>query len=407
MKKSGREGTEKMSRPLEKIRILDLTQVIAGSYGSMILADLGAEVIKIEPPTGDLIRDGAGKRVQGERVGYLSFNRNKKSVVLDLKKEGGREIFLDLVKKGDVVFDNFRAGVMDRLGLSFEKLKEQNPRIVSCSISGYGETGPYRDRAAYDLVVQAITGAMSLTGEEGRPPVRMGIAVADHAAGLFAVIGILTGLNARNATGQAQRVTTSLFEAMISLLSYEGGYYLAGGEVPRPRGSGHENNIPYQAFQTKDSYIVVAIRGNTFWRELCEALGTEELLQDPRFAKPPERKKNKKLVLEKLEEIFKQRTTEEWEKILSEKDVPSGPVNRLDKALANPQVSAREMVITSTSPGGQSVQLMGNPIKITTMPCKIFNYPPKLGEHTRQVLSELLDMSPEKLRDLVQKEVIK
>jgi CoA:oxalate CoA-transferase len=396
-----------MNRPLEKIRILDLTQVIAGSYGAMILADLGAEVIKIEPPTGDIIRDGAGHRVGGERVGYLSFNRNKKSVVLDLKKEEGRDIFLELVKKADVVFDNFRAGVLERLGLGFETLKAQNPLIISCSISGYGEDGPYRDRAAYDLVVQAITGAMSLTGEEGRPPVRMGIAVADHAAGMFAATGILTGVIARNATGQGQRITTSLFEAMLSLLSYEGGYYLAGGEIPKPRGSGHENNVPYQAFPTKDSHIVVAIRGNTFWRELCEALQVEELLTDPRFAKAIERKKNKKLVLEKLEAIFKTKTTEEWEKILSEKDVPSGPVNRLDKALTNPQVFAREMVIKSTSREGHSVQLMGNPLKIPTLPCKVYNYPPKLGEHTNQVLSELLHYSEEKLNDLREKGVIK
>ena len=396
-----------MDRPLEKIRILDLTQVIAGSYGAMILADLGAEVVKIEPPTGDIIRDGAGHRVGGERVGYLSFNRNKKSVVLDLKKEEGREIFLELVKKADVVFDNFRAGVLERLGLGFDTLKAHNPRIISCSISGYGEDGPYRDRAAYDLVVQAITGAMSLTGEEGRPPARMGIAVADHAAGMFAATGILTGVIARNATGQGQRITTSLFEAMLSLLSYEGGYYLAGGEIPKPRGSGHENNVPYQAFPTKDSYIVVAIRGNTFWRELCEALGVEELLTDPRFAKAPERKKNKKLVLEKLEAIFKTKTTEEWEGILAGKDVPSGPVNRLDKALTNPQVMAREMVIKSTSQDGHSVQLMGNPLKIPTMPCKIYKYPPKLGEHTKQVLSELLNFSEEKLNDLQEKGIIK
>ncbi len=396
-----------MNRPLEEIRILDLTQVIAGSYGAMILADLGAEVIKIEPPTGDIIRDGAGHRVGGERVGYLSFNRNKKSVVLDLKKEEGREIFLELVKKADVVFDNFRAGVLERLGLGFETLKVQNPRIVSCSISGYGEDGPYRDRAAYDLVVQAITGAMSLTGEEGRPPVRMGIAVADHAGGMFAATGILTGIMARNATGQGQRITTSLFEAMLSLLSYEAGYYLAGGEIPKPRGSGHENNVPYQAFPTKDSYIVVAIRGNTFWRELCAALGVEDWLQDPRFAKAPERKKNKKLVLEKLEAIFRTKTTDEWEKILAEKDVPSGPVNRLDRALTNPQVIAREMVIQSTSQDGHSVQLMGNPLKIPTMPCKTFKYPPKLGENTREVLGELLNFSAEKLDELQKRGIIK
>jgi len=396
-----------MKRPLEKIRILDLTQVIAGSYGAMILADLGAEVIKIEPPTGDIIRDGAGHRIGGERVGYLSFNRNKKSLVLDLKKAEGREIFLELVKKADVVFDNFRAGVLERLGLDFETLKAHNPLIISCSITGYGEDGPYRDRAAYDLVVQAITGAMSLTGEEGRPPVRMGIAVADHAAGMFAATGILTGVIARNATGQGQRITTSLFETMLSLLSYEGGYYLAGGEIPKPRGSGHENNVPYQAFPTKDAYIVVAIRGNTFWRELCEALQVEELLKDPRFAKAPERKKHKKLVLENLEAIFKTKTTEEWEKILIEKDVPSGPVNRLDKALTNPQVVAREMVIKSTSQDGHSVQLMGNPLKIPTMPCKIYQYPPKLGEHTQKVLSELLNFSEEKLNDLQKKGIIK
>jgi len=296
---------------------------------------------------------------------------------------------------------------MERLGLGFDTLKAHNPRIVSCSISGYGEDGPYRDRAAYDLVVQAITGAMSLTGEEGRPPVRMGIAVSDHAAGMFAATGILAGILARNATGQGQRITTSLFEAMISLLSYEGAYYLAGGEIPKPRGSGHENNVPYQAFATQDSYIVVAIRGNTFWKELCEALEDEELMKDPRFARAPERKKNKKLVLEKLEAVFRTKTTAEWEKILAGKDVPSGPVNRLDKALTNPQVMAREMVIQSTSKEGHSVRLMGNPIKCPTLPCNTYAYPPKLGENTRQVLGELLNFSEEKLKDLQAKGIIK
>lgn len=389
-----------MEMPLENIRILDLTQVIAGSYGSMILGDLGAEVLKIEPPSGDPIRDGAGHRIQGQRTSYLSFNRNKKSVVLDLKKAEGRKVFFELLKKSDVVFDNFRPGVLEKLNLGFESLKEHNPSIISCSITGYGEEGPYRDRGAYDLVIQAISGAMSLTGEEGRPPVRMGISIVDHAAGMFAAIAILTCLNARNTTGEGQRITTSLLEAMISLLSYEGANYLLSGEIPGPRGSGHSNIVPYQAFQTKNSYLVVAVRGNAPWRQLCKALKIEELIEDPRFATPIERKKNVQLVTETLQRIFKTKTTEEWDKILDENDVPFGPVNTLDKALTDPQVLACEMVVKSTDREGRSIELMGNPIKIKTMPFQKYDYPPKLGEHTEEVLFELLGYSQKQLSDL-------
>lgn len=401
-----RKNTE-IKRPLEAIRVLDLSQMIAGPYGSQILGDLGAEVIKVEPPNGEAMRHGAGYSIQGERAVFLSFNRNKKGIVLNLKHEEGRKVFYDLVKISDVVYDNFRAGVLEKLYLDFDHLKVYNPLIISCSITGFGEEGPYRDRPAYDLIVQAIAGAMSITGEEGRPPVRIGISIADHAAGMFGAIGILTGLIARNATGEGQRINTSLLDGMVSLLSYEGMICLASGEIPGPRGSGHISNVPYQAFQTKDAYIAVVIRGNDFWKELCEALKIEELGRDPRFAAPTERLRNKHLIVEKLQEIFRTKTTKEWEDILIQKDVPCGPVNTLDKTLTDPQVIARRMVVESTNQKENPIKFLGNPIKVAALPCEQYDYPPKLGEHTEEVLCRLLGYSQGRISDLRKSGIIK
>lgn len=305
-----------------------------------------------------------------------------------------------------MVFDNYRAGVLKRLGLDFERLKLHNPRIISCSITGFGEEGPYRDRPAYDVMVQAISGAMSLTGEEGRPPVRMGISIADHAAGMFAAIGILSAVVARNETGEGQRVDVSLLDGMISLLSYEGAVHLFSGEVPQPRGSGHITNVPYQAFPTKDSHIVVAVRGNTFWREFCTALKIGEVADDPRFATPAERLRNKKEILKRIEEILATKTTAEWEKILVEHGVPCGPVNALDRSLADPQVLARRMVVKCEGKS-EGPSFMGNPVKIQPSAGERYVYPPKLGANTDEVLNEILGYPGEKIESLRKMGVIK
>ncbi|MBI4639328.1 MAG: CoA transferase [Candidatus Tectomicrobia bacterium] len=391
-----------MPGPLEGIRVLDLTRVQAGPYCSMILGDLGAEIIKIEPPEGDLTRRMPPHFYKGESSYFLAFNRNKKSVVLDLKTKDGLQIFYDLVKLSDVVLDNFRPGVMERLNLTYEMLKEINSRIISCSVTGYGETGPYRDKPSYDLMAQALSGGMSVTGEPGRPPVRMGVSMADLAGGMFAVQGILAAYISRQRTGVGQRLDISLLDGQIALMTYLASYYFISGEVPGPQGSGHLSAVPYGAFKTKDSYIVIA----GAWAGLCEVLGIEELATDPRFDTITARVKNKKELEAILSEIFITQTTEEWLKLFDEEGIPASPVNRLDQALADPHVLYRKMILTLEHPLGGTINLAGNPIKMPEVNEESYTPPPLLGQQTEQVLSELLGYSKEKIDRLRNDKII-
>jgi crotonobetainyl-CoA:carnitine CoA-transferase CaiB-like acyl-CoA transferase len=337
----------------------------------------------------------------------MSINRSKKSITLDTRTEKGREIFYDLVKISDVVFDNFRPGVLERLKMDYETLKKINPRIICCSISGFGSSGPYRDRPAYDVIIQAITGTMSITGEPGRPPVRAGIAISDQGAGMFAAHGILAALYARERTGVGQKVETSLFEATIAQLAYEASIYFVSGEVPGPVGSGHRMLPVYQAFQTQDGYISIAAVGPKY-PLLFKALGREDLLKDPLFI-GPSTAENKPKRVAVIQEVFLTRDTEEWMKRLIEADVPCGPVNTLDKALDDPQVAATDMVAFIDHPLGGQIKQTANPIKMSgTSPAIKTKYlpPPTVGQHTEEILSRLLGFSREKIDSLRQEKVI-
>ncbi len=392
-----------MALPLEGVRILELGQIIAGCFGTVPLADLGAEVIKVEPFKGDAGRLPSVGYLRGESALFLTFNRNKQSLVLDLKRPEGLEVFYDLVRRSDVVLDNFRPGVLKRLMIDYETLKGINARIISCSVTGFGEESPYRDHPSYDLIHQAMTGLMSITGEPGRPPVRAGIPVADLAGPVFACQGILIALLERERTGVGQRVDVAMFDALSALLTYIATLYLSQGEVPRPPGSAHEYQVPYQAFQTSDGYIVVVTREESFWQKLCQALGRPDLAADPRFTSNAARVRNREVLIPILEDLFRQRRTEEWVAFLGEAGVPAAPVNTLDKALDDPHLEMRDMIVGFEYPGVGPVRALGNPIKLSRHPKTRCAPPPTLGQNTDEVLARILGYPAERIETLRQK----
>lgn len=395
-----------MALPLSGVRILDLSQMLAGPYGSMILADLGAEVIKIEKPgEGDLGRGMPPHFFHGESVYFISINRNKKSLTLDLKSPEGLDIFYRLVKESDVVYDNFRPGVLQKLKIDYETLKQINPRIISCSVSGYGQTGPFKDRPAFDLIIQARGGIMSYTGEPGRMPVRMGAPMGDLAGGLFAAHGVMAALYQREKTGVGQKIDISLLDCQISLLIYRGLYYLYAGEIAQPVGSGHVSGVPIRAFKTKTFDIVIDANTDKFFYELCEGMGLNELITDPRFRTRADRLQNKEELYAILEKCFLEKTGEEWLKIL-EGRVPAGPINTVDMALSDPQILSRNMVVETRHRSGERMKLIGNPIKLAINGEENFSPPPSLGEHTQEILQEILNLSLAEIQHLREKKII-
>jgi crotonobetainyl-CoA:carnitine CoA-transferase CaiB-like acyl-CoA transferase len=386
-----------MSFPLEGVRILELGQIIAGTYGSQVLSDLGAEVIKIETPEGDLGRIPSVAPYRGESGLFLTFNRNKKSVVINLKTEAGRNVFYDLVKVSDVVVDNFRPGVLDRLKIDYATLSKINPRIIQCSVTGFGEAGEYKNFPAVDIIIQAISGYMAVTGEPGRPPVRTGIPIADLAGGIFSCKAILAALFDRERSGEGRRIELSMFDGLLNLLTYMGTMWLTNGELPRPPGSAHEYTVPWQAFAVKDGYVVVATRQDAFWRKLCEALGEPDLGEDPRFETNASRVEHRDILVPRLEAILAKKTIDEWMTLFKAFDVPAAPVNNLDRAFAEPPVAERDMIVEYEHPDVGRVRLPGNPIKMSGMAGPISKPAPRLGEHTDAVLRELLNSSDEEI----------
>ena len=389
-----------MTHPLEGVRILELGQIIAGTYGCQMLSDLGAEVIKIEAPEGDLGRIPSVAPYKGISTLFLTFNRNKRSVVINLKTEAGRGLFYDLVKVSDVVIDNFRAGVLKRLKVDYATLSAINPRLIQCSVTGFGSEGAYKDYPALDIIIQAISGYLAITGEAGRPPARVGIPLGDLCGGIFSCEGILAALFQRERTGRGCRIETSMFDGMLNLLSYMGTHYLSTGEVPTPQGSAHEFTVPWQAFQAKDGYIVIATRQENFWRKLCAVLGEPGLAGDPRFATNPQRLQHRAVLVPMLETILRTRTVAEWLEKLRAAEVPAAPVNNLDGAFAEPPVAEREMIVEYDHPEVGRVRLPGNPIKFEGIERTISNPAPRLGEHTDAVLRDLLALPADEIAGL-------
>ena len=389
-----------MSYPLEGVRVLELGQIIAGTYGSQVLSDLGAEVIKIETPEGDLGRIPSVAPYRGLSGLFLTFNRNKQSIVINLKNTDGCKLFYDLVKVSDVVIDNFRPGVLERLAIDYPILSKINPRIIQCSVTGFGSSGEYKDYPALDLNIQAISGHMAITGEPGRPPVRVGVPLADISGGIYASKGVLAALYEREHTGKGRRIEISMFDTMLHLLTYIGTMWLTNGEVPKPPGSAHDYSVPWQAFATSDGYVVVATRQENFWKKLCAVLEHADLADDPLFADNATRVKNRKVVIPQLEEIFRTRTAADWLKRLRDAGVPDAPVNNVDAAFAEPPVAEREMIVEYDHPQVGKVRLPGNPIKMDGMGETISNPAPMLGEHTDAILKSLLHLSAQEIAAL-------
>jgi len=363
---------------LHGIRVLDLTRMLAGPYATMLLADMGAEVIKVEDPAGDPMRRmGPPFEADGRSAYFMAVNRSKKSVVLDLRTERDRERFLALARTADAVVDNFRAGVMERLRLAPSDLRAVRPDVVTCSLTAFGGDGPYRDLPGFDLVLQAMGGGMSITGEPGGAPTRSGIPIGDLAGGVFAALAVCAALLRRERTGRGEHVDLSLLDVQVSLLTYVAQYFITDGRVPGPIGSGHQSVVPYQAFATADGHVVVAVFGEGFWAPLCRALGLEELVD--RYPDNASRHAHREEVVARLQRRLAERTTDEWVRALRAAGVPCGPVNTVDRVLGDPQVRHRGMVVSD----GER-ELLGNPIK--TGEPDTFRPAPALGQHDAELL---------------------
>jgi len=380
-------------QPLHGVRVLDLSRVLAGPYCTMVLGDLGADVIKVEPPEGDETRAWGPPFAEGESAYYLCVNRNKRGMVVDLKTDEGQAALRALARKCDVLVENFRPDTLARYGLDYETLRAQDPRLVYCSISGFGQTGSLRDRPGYDFMIQAMGGLMSVTGEPDGEPMKVGVAVADLFAGQYAVIAILVALQARERSGEGQHIDIALFDAQLGWLANVASNYLISGNLPQRYGNAHPNIVPYQSFVAADGWFALAVGNDRQFARLCELIGKAEWGSDERFATNAARVIYRDELIALLEPIFALLRVDEWLSALEAADIPCGPINTLDKVFSEPQVSAREMLITMEHPTIGDLPLVGSPLKFSQTPVEYRLPPPRLGEHTDEILRELLGKS--------------
>ena len=381
-----------MPGPLEGTRILDVSRVLTGPFCTMILGDLGAEVIKIETTSGgDDTRQWGPPFIAGESAYFLSINRNKKSLTLDLNSNEGRSIFYDLVAKCDVMIENFRPGVTEKLQIDYPTISKKNPNLIYCSITSFGPSGPYKDWPAYDIVIQGMGGLMGVTGEPDRPPVRIGVAISDLGAGMYAAIAILAAMAGRQRTGRGQLVDVSLLDSTVSLMTYMASYFFATGQSPKRMGSAHPTIVPYQCFKTKDGeFITIAIGNDKLFRTFSKTIGLETLADDPRFSSNAQRVANRHELIPLLERIFQRKTREEWLRILTEAKLPAGPVYSIAEIFSDPQVKQREMQVNITHPKAGEIGQIGIPMKFSETTPEIRDPPPLLGQHTDEILRTLL-----------------
>jgi formyl-CoA transferase len=399
--------TEFKPGPLDGVRVLDLTRVVAGPYCSMFLGDLGAEVVKVEQPgAGDDTRGWGPPFAGGESAYYLCINRNKKSLTLDLKSKRAVELLRELVKSTDVILENFRPGTMERLGLGEKELRALNPRLIYASLTGFGADGPMSDWPGYDLIVQAWGGLMSITGTPDGEPVKVGVAIIDLVAGLMLGKAITAALFAREKIGIGQRIDTSLLEAEVASLINVGSNYLVGGEIPTRWGNAHPNIVPYQNFKTADGYLVIGVASETIWKRFCVAVGREELTQDPRFINNSKRVENRAELVALLSEIFLRRDNATWFKLLTEAEVPCAPVQTIDQVFQAPQVLHRDMLVEIDHPTAGKVRMAGIPVKFSETPASVRKPPPLLGEHNEEVLKNWLGMSAAAIDQLKREKII-
>ncbi len=392
---------------LQGLVVLDCTQIMAGPFCTLLLADMGADVIKVERPDGgDETRKTGPLLSNGWSAGFLAINRNKRGIALNLQTQGGTSVFKKLVEQADVVVENFRPGTMQRLGLGYEELKELKPSLIYCSISGFGQTGPYKDRGGFDLIAQGMSGLMSVTGIPDGPPVKVGVPITDLTAGMYGAYGILNAYIHRLRTGEGQLVDMSLMEAGIAYTFWESSVYFATGEVPGPLGSAHRLSAPYQALKTKDGYITMGAASQSLWERMCHVLGLEGLVSDPRYAARGDRKSNEVELAAVLEETLQQETTEHWLEQLEAAGVPAGPLNNLHQMYSDPQVQARNMMVEFEDPELGTIKNIGIPVKLSATPGKIRRRAPGLGEHTLEILLQA-GYTREQIEEMAAADIVK
>jgi CoA:oxalate CoA-transferase len=393
-------------KPFANLKVLDLTRVLAGPYASMMLADYGADVIKIESPeVGDDSR-AFGPFVGKESAYFMSLNRGKRSMTLNLKLPEAQGLFKEMVKKADIVLENYRPGTMEKFGLGYDVLREINPKIIYAACSGFGHSGPYMEKAAYDVIVQGMGGIMSITGHEGGEPTRVGASVGDITAGLFTVIGIVTALYARTTTGVGQKVDVGMLDCQVAILENAIARYLVTGNVPGPIGNRHSSITPFEAFSAQDGYIIIAVGNDRLWAKFCELIGRQELIADERFATNAARTKNQKQLKAVLDGVFPGRKVDEWIELLEGAGIPCGPINTVDRVLKDPQVIAREMIVEIEHPVAGRLKMPGLPIKLSATPGAVEKPAPLLGEHSEEILRDVLGMTAGQVAGLRAKNIL-
>ena len=383
------DGSETMSAALEGIRVIDLTRAMAGPFCCMLLGDMGADVIKVEPPGGDGARHAGTMLAPGVSAAYLAPNRNKRGITLDLKRPEAVAVLARLVATADVLVENYRPGVTRRLGIDHERLRPINPRLIYCSISGFGQTGPYASRPGYDLIGQATSGIMSATGGPDGPPIKVGVPIASMGAGLFAVVGILCALRARRVTGRGQHVDTSLFEAGLALSAWEATEYWYTGQIPRRLGTAHRLSAPYQAFRASDGHLTVGAGNSRLWPRFCEVLGLSPLVDDARFKTVGDRVKNQRELERLVEAVTARHTRAHWLEKCEASGIPAGPIYTVPEALADAHAQARGMTQEYDYPGVGRVKTLGNPVKLSRSPVRAPKGAPRLGEDNEALFAEL------------------
>ena len=392
-----------MVKPLDGILVIDLSRVLAGPYCSMELADMGATVIKVEiPGSGDDTRAYGPPFLNGESTYFMSVNRNKKSMTLNLKHARGKEILRQLLEKGDVLVENFRPGTLDGLGFGYDAVHALNPKLIYCSISGFGQTGPYAQRPGYDLIAQAEGGVMSLTGEPDAAPIKVGLSFADITAGMNAFSGILLALLARQQTGEGQRIDVSLLDCQVSLLTYQAGIFFATGKNPERLGNKHPSITPYETFEARDGHIIIACGNQAFWEKFCKLAGLEELLADDRFTTMKKRVENRAALTPLVAAAVRTRTRQEWYALLEREGIPCGLIKSVAEVCTDPQVLARDMVARLNHPTAGPISVNGIPIKLSATPGEVKDPPPLLGQHTDEILAEVLGYTPDQIAEVRQ-----
>lgn len=395
-----------MNRPLEGVTVLDLTRVLAGPFATMMLSDMGARVIKVENPSGGDDSRAFAPMLKGESAYFMSINRGKESVAINLKQPEGRQILLELAKKADVLVENFKPGTMAKLGLSYEELSSVNPRLIYAASSGFGQYGPYSHLPAYDLIIQGMGGLQSITGPDPEHPTKVGSSMADILAGIFTVIGILAALRVRDITGKGQMVDVSMLDCLVATLENAIARYVVTNQVPRPAGNDHPSIAPFATFESADGFVNIAAGNDSLWRKLCQVLGMEEFADDPRFLANGDRIRNWQELKAAINERTRTRSTDHWVKVLRDAQVPCGPINTVDRVIEDPHVLARDMIVSMVHPVAGELKVPGVPIKFSHTPGAIKGPAPLLGEHTDLVLSELLGMDRDGIDELRRKGVV-